>query len=275
MLAVTVAPLPRHRNFLLEPARLRRSKKKSACPCQLRQSVPVFPYMRTKLRLSCSFGVVAMCLLACAKVPTATDPSAKAVQHNPSTSASRGRGVLTREEVAAILGAPVTSMEGAASDMQYRTDTLSLEATVGIETQSDPDQAMAGARKATSMLGGTPEEVPSLGDEAFFGAMSVLYVRKGENIITITPPNFQRIAAMAAYSKVTAAPLGSDEQKKAMEDFQGIEKNDPLKVGLSSADATQGALATVATASRKQGTPDEERGRAVAMALATKVVSKL
>jgi len=177
--------------------------------------------------------------------------------------------------VTAILGAPVTSVEGAATDMQYKTATLSLETAVGIESQEDSEQAMAGARKATGMLGGTPEEVPNLGDEAFFGAMSVLYVRKGDNIITITPPNYQQIAAMAAYNKVASAPLGSEQQKKAMDDFQRVEKNDPLKVGLSSPDAVQGALAVIGASSQKQSTPDEERGRAVALALAAKVVSKL
>jgi hypothetical protein len=216
-----------------------------------------------------------MCLLACGKTPTPTGQSVKMAQQTSHGLQNRARGVLTREEVTAILGAPVTSMEGAATDMEYKTDTLSLETSVGIETQEDSNQAMAGARKATSMLGGAPEEVPNLGDEAFFGAMSVLYVRKGDNIITITPPNFQQIAAMAAYNKVTAAPLGSDEQKKAIQDFQQVEKNDPLQVGLSGADAAQGALATVAAVSRKQGTPDEEHGRAVAVALASKVVSKL
>jgi hypothetical protein len=225
--------------------------------------------------LACSFGVMAICLSGCGKTPSpngqSTNPS-HAVSHSPPI---RGRGVLTREEVTAILGAPVTSMEGGAGDMEYKTDTLSLETSVGIETQEDSDQAMAGARKATSMLGGAPEEVPNLGDEAFFGAMSILYVRKGDNIITITPPNFQQIAAMAAYNKVTAAPLGSEEQKQAMQDFQRVEKNDPLKAGLSGGDATQGALNTVAAVSRKQGTPDEEHGRAVAVALAAKVVSKL
>ena len=60
-----------------------------------------------------------------------------------------------------------------------------------------------------------------------------------------------------------------------MEDFQRVEKNDPLKVGLSSPDAAQGALAVIGAESRKQGTPDEEHGRAVAVALAAKVVSKL
>jgi hypothetical protein len=225
--------------------------------------------------LACSLGVVTVCLLACGKTPTPTGQSPKMAQQASHGSENRGRGVLTREEVTAILGAPVTSMEGAATDIEYKTDTLSLETSVGIETQEDSDQAMAGARKATAMLGGTPEEVPNLGDEAFFGAMSVLYVRKGDNIITITPPNFQQIAAMAAYNKVAAAPLGSEEQRKALQDFERVEKNDPLKAGLSGGDATQGALATVAAVSRKQGTPDEEHSRAVAVALASIVVSKL
>jgi hypothetical protein len=225
--------------------------------------------------LACSLGVMAMCLLACGKTPTPTGQSMRPALEVSRGPQNRGRGVLTREEVTAILGAPVTSMEGAATDMEYKTDTLSLETSVGIETQEDSDQAMAGARKATAMLGGTPEEVPNLGDEAFFGAMSILYVRKGDNIITVTPPNFQQIAAMAAYNKVAAAPLGSEAQKAALQDFQRVEKNDPLKAGLSGGDAAQGALATIAAASRKQGTPDEEHGRAVAVALASKVVSKL
>jgi hypothetical protein len=225
--------------------------------------------------LACSLGVMAMCLLACGKTPVPTGQSTNVAQQVSPGRANRSRGVLTREEVTAILGVPVTSMEGAATDMEYKTDTLSLETSVGIEVQQDSDQAMAGARKATAMLGGAPEEVPNLGDEAFFGAMSVLYVRKGDNVITITPPNFQQIAAMAAYNKVTTAPLGSEEQKKALHDFEQVEKNDPLKVGLSSPDATQGGLATIAAVSRKQGTPDEEHGRAVAVALASKVVSKL
>jgi hypothetical protein len=222
-----------------------------------------------------SLGVMAMCLVACGKTPVPTGQSTNVAQQDSHHPQNRGRGVLTREEVTAILGAPVTSMEGAATDMEYKTDTLSLETTVGIESQEDSDQAMAGARKATAMLGGTPEEVPNLGDEAFFGAMSILYVRKGDNMITITPPNFQQIAAMAAYNKVTAAPLGSEDQLKALNDFERVEKNDPLKVGLSSSDATQGALATIAAVSRKQGTPDAEHGRAIAVALASKVVSKL
>jgi hypothetical protein len=211
-------------------------------------------------------SLVMLCLMACGKAPTAGEHS---------SSGARGRGVLTGDEVAAILGSPVTSVEGAPSDMEYKTATLSLETTIGVEVANDPVQAMGGARKATTMLGGSVEEVPHLGDEAFFGAMSVLYVRKGEHVITISPPNFQQIAAMAAFGKVTDATMGSAEQAKAMQDFVKTEKADPLQAGLKGGDAVQGALATIAATSRKQGTPEEARGRAVALALAAKVLSKL
>ena len=130
----------------------------------------------------------------------------------------RGRGVLTGEEVAAILGSPVTSVEGSATDMEYKTATLALQTTIGIEVQNNRRAMDGGRAKRPRCWAAAPEDVPNLGDEAFFGAMSVLYVRKGDNVITITPPNYQQIAAMAAYGKVTDAKMGSAEQAKAMQD---------------------------------------------------------
>ena len=222
-----------------------------------------------------SLGLLAICLTACGKSPTAMAHAEKSAQHDAASRQEAGRGVLTREEVSAILGQPVTSAEGAATDMAYKTATLSLEATIGVENENDSEESMAGARKATGMLGGTPEDVPHLGDDAFFGAMSVLYVRKGDTVITIQPPNYQQIAAMAAYGKVTEAKMGSPEQAQAMNDFMKTEKHDPLQAGLKSGDDMQGALATIAAVNKKQGTPEEVKGRAVAVALATKVLSKL
>ena len=60
-----------------------------------------------------------------------------------------------------------------------------------------------------------------------------------------------------------------------MQEFMQTEKADPLQAGLKGGDAVQGALATVAAASKKQGTAQETQGRAVALALAAKVLSKL
>ncbi len=226
--------------------------------------------------LSLSLVLIVTCLAACGQAPTGQAHAVSGTQTgNRSNGQSAAHGVLSKEEVAAILGKPVTSVEGAATDMHYRTDVLALEASIDIESEHDPVEAMAGARKATAMLGGTAEDVPKLGDEAFFGAMSFLYVRKGDTFITITPPNLQQVAAMAAYGKVTEAKLGSDEQVKALQDFAHVEQSDPLAAGLKGGDAMQGALNTVAAASKKQGTTLETEARAMAVALAAKVLTKL
>ena len=190
---------------------------------------------------------------------------------------SRGTGtpVLTKEEVGAILGSVVTSVDGRPGDMSYKTAVIGLETTIGVETERDPAMAIDGARKATGMLGGAPEDVPHLGDEAFFGAMSILYVRKGNIVITITPPNLQLVAASAAYGKVTDAQFGSAEQARAMQDLVRVEKTDPLNAGLKGGDDMQGALKVVAAASKKQGTSYETQGRAMGLELAAKVLAKL
>jgi hypothetical protein len=117
--------------------------------------------------------------------------------------------------------------------------------------------------------------VPGLGDEALFGAMSTLYVRKGSDMITIQPPNLQQVAGFQAYAKVRDAKLGSDEQVKAMEALAQTQKGDPLSAGLQGGDATQGALAVIKASSKKQGTQYETDARAMAQALARKLLEKL
>jgi hypothetical protein len=100
-----------------------------------------------------SLVLLAICLTACGKSPTATAHGEKSTQH-PAGRQEAGRGVLTQEEVSAILGQPVTSAEGSATDTAYKTATLGLETTVGVENENDAEASMAGARKATGMLGG-------------------------------------------------------------------------------------------------------------------------
>jgi hypothetical protein len=201
------------------------------------------------------------CLAACGKAP--------------GDAARSAAPLLTKEEVGAILGNTVTSVEGAATDMDYKTAVVGIEVTIGIERENDSQLAMSGARKATGMLGGAPEDVPNLGEEAFFGAMSVLYVRRGDLVITITPPNLQLAAGYAAYDKITEAKLGSPEQLQALKELQAVEKTDPLMVGLKPSDDVQGAMAVINASSKKQGTGYETQARAIGIALATKVLSKL
>lgn len=182
-------------------------------------------------------------------------------------------GVLTKEEVGAILGTPVTSVEGKDKNLTYKTGSIYLEASIEVDDH-DAIGAMVGARKATTMLGGTPEAVPNLGDEAFFGAMSTLYVRKGDSQAIIQAPNYQQEAQSKAMEKVQGAK-GPDETKKAMDELQALTKTDPGQAGLQGGNATQGAMAVVNTASKKQGTEGEAKTRAMAVALATKLMEKL
>ena len=199
-----------------------------------------------------------------------------------SVSRSGGGGatdpILTKEEVGAVLGQPVTSVEGKGGHLKYKTDTMMLEATIELDqkrSEADAVQEMAGARKATGFLGGKAEEIPGLGDEAIFGAMSTLYFRKGSTFVLIQPPNLQQIAGMKAMQKVQQAPLGSDDQVKAMEALKETQKTDPTTAGLQGGDAMQGALATIKASSQKQGTQYETDARAMAQALAAKVLEKL
>ena len=219
------------------------------------------------------------CNKAATGAPGAAPAAASAPRAAPRGGKSDVAALLTKEEVSAILGEPVTEVEATgAQSATYKTAVLQLETSLEVERQDDVADAvesMEGARKATGFLGGKAEDVPGLGDEAIFGAMSTLYVRKGSTFINIQPPNLQMIAGLKAAARVREAPLGSDDQKKALENLVEVQKTDPTSAGLQGGDAMQGALATVKASSQKQGTQYETDSRAMAVALATKVLEKL
>jgi hypothetical protein len=238
----------------------------------------------SKMKVSLAL-TLALCpglfLAGCNKAPSDV-ADASSGRSAPRAGRSGGKGavgaLLTKEEVAAVLGQPVTTIEGKGTHLTYKTDVLQLEAHIELDQQNDVAdavQSMQGARTATGFLGGKPEAVPGLGDEALFGAMSTLYLRKGSTFILIQPPNLQMIAGLKAADKVREAPLGSDEQVKALEALKEVQKTDPMSAGLQSADAMQGALATIKASSQKQGTQYEADARAMALALATKLLEKL
>ena len=219
---------------------------------------------------------LSLVLSACGKSPSeSASPALAGTAGTPDKphNQSGGQPILTKEEVAAVLGHQVIEVEGSGTNRTYKTDVMGLETRIEVEQGQDAAASMAGARTATGLLGGKPEDVPNLGDEAFFGAMSFLYVRKAHSFITIAGPNLQRVAGAAAMSKVLNAPLGSDEQRKAMADLQNVEKKDPLNAGTTG--DMQGALAVVAASSKKQGTTYESEARAMSLALAAKLLAKL
>ena len=222
--------------------------------------------------------VLSLVLSACGKSPS--ESARRALAGTAGTPdkphhQSGGKPILTKEEVAAVLGHPVTEVEGSGTSLTYKTDVIGLETDIEVEEVQDAAGEMDSARTATGLLGGKPEDVPNLGDEAFFGAMSLLYVRKGSSFITITPPNLQMAAGMAALAHVQNAPMGSVEQANAVEDLKKVEKTDPLNAGLSGGSPMQGAVAVVAASSKKQGTTYESDARKMSLALAAKLLAKL
>lgn len=186
--------------------------------------------------------------------------------------------LLSKEEVGAIIGQPVTSVEGKGTNLTYKTGELGFETHIEVEDRDAADavQSMTGARTATGMLGGKPEAVPGLGDEAFFGAMSTLYFRKGNAFVLVQAPNFAMQAQQRAGQKLRSATT-NEERSQAIAELQQVMKGDPISEGMpgKNGDDMQAALAVVKASSKKQGTAYEAQTRAMAVALGTKVVEKL
>jgi hypothetical protein len=187
--------------------------------------------------------------------------------------------LLTKEEVSAVIGVPVTSLEASSkSHVTYKTADPMLEAGLEVERKdgtADAVLAMAGARKATNFLGGTPQPAPGLGDDSFYGAMSTLYVRAGDVVLTISPPNLQQVAQGQAYNKMIAAGTDADANKKAMDELAASMKGDPKVAGNAERDPMKAAVDVIHASSAPQGTEYEAKARMMAAALARKALARL
>ncbi|MEP7132970.1 MAG: hypothetical protein ABI914_07380 [Acidobacteriota bacterium] len=226
---------------------------------------------------------ISLAMVACGgKAPngsTAVSSTGPARQAGRSSGEIDTPALLTKEEVSAIIGAQVTSLESnSKSNVTYKTANPMLEASLEAERRhgvSDAEESMAGARKATNLLGGKPEAVAGLGDDAFFGAMSFLYVRSGDVVLTITPPNLAIVAQADAHNRMMAAPMGGDEQRKAAADLSAAAKNDPLQAGNAERDPMKGAIDAIHASSKPQGTEYETKAREMARAMALKALEKI
>jgi hypothetical protein len=201
-------------------------------------------------------------------------------RHSSGSSGDVRSALLSKEEVGAIIGIPVTSivMSGK-SDASYRTATMGMDSSIEVNRtrdEADAIQNMAAARQVTrSAFGGKAEAVAGIGDEALYGAFNVLYVRKNDVFLIVTPPNLQQAAQMAQYTNMTSQPLGSDGQKKAMEKFQETMKGDPTSASLAKPDAMSGAVDLIHHAASEQGTEYETKARAMARQMAEQVLTKI
>jgi hypothetical protein len=227
-------------------------------------------------------GCLLVTAIACGRAAANKSAPAASTRSGAARPSSSGKidtaSLLTKEEASAVLGVPVTSLESSGdSSVTYKTADPMFEAGLEAERKSDTADAletMAGARKATGYLGGTPQAAAGLGDDAFYGAMSVLYVRSGEVVLTITPPNLRQVAQAQAYKKVTSAG-DADSMKKAMEELTATTKNDPLTAGNSERDPAKAATNVIAASSKPQGDEYETKARAIGAELARKALARL
>jgi hypothetical protein len=229
---------------------------------------------------------VGLALLACllAGIGCGRAASGKVAASDSHSGAHRTSGridataLVTKAEASAIFGVPVTTIEPSGqSSVTYKTADPMFEATLEAERSHSNDDAlltMDGARKATKLLGGAPQTAAGLGDDAFYGAMSVLYVRSGDVVLTIQPPNLLQVAQGQAYNKVVSAQ-DPDATKKAMEELAATTKNDPLQAGSAERDPMKAATDTIAASSKPQGTEYEAKARAMAADLAHKALTRI
>lgn len=209
---------------------------------------------------------------------TADSRSGPAIGHTSSSGRIDAASLLTKDEASAVLGVAVTALERSGNaSVTYKTADPMFEASLEAERKNGTDDAvltMAGARKATTLLGGTPQPVAGLGDDAFYGAMSVLYVRSGDAVLTIMPPNLLQVAQGQAYNKVTSAG-DPESQRKAMEALAATMKGDPLQAGNAERDPMKAATDVVAASSKPQGTEYETKARTMAADLARKALTRI
>lgn len=206
--------------------------------------------------------------------------AAAAAAHHARSHEGSGAPVLTKEEVGEIIGKPVTAIEmSGKADATYKTATDGYEAGIEVERGSDAadaKQSFDAARMVTrKMAGGKGESVPGIGDDALYGAFNVLYVLKNDVVLTITPPNLQQAAQLEAHDKVMSLPMGSDEQRAALEKMTESMKGDPAVNSLSKPDAMSGAVDLIRHSATETGNEYETRSRLMARQLAEKVLSKM
>jgi len=209
-----------------------------------------------------------------------TSSSPVAAQHAATSAGDTGSSILSKEEVGEIIGVPVTSVEmSGESNATYKTATQGFEAGMEVERKNDEAdaiQSIEAARQVTEhVFGGKGAKVAGLGDDAVYGAYNVLYVRKGDVFLTITPPNLQQAAQMKQYSNITSQPLGSESQVKELKKLQEMMKGDPVQGSLAKPDAVSGAVDVIRNAAADRGNEYETKARLMARQMAEKVLAKI
>lgn len=139
---------------------------------------------------------IKLTLIAVCFVPLATIGCGSNAPHGEATvgqSSSQASAVsskrdpcalITKEEIEAALGAPISDVTSDGSDCTYHPAEGSLKGAMVTAEWEEAAAAMTGAKAGIKMVG-LGEAVSGIGDEAVFMPPGVLYARKGDVLITI------------------------------------------------------------------------------------------
>jgi hypothetical protein len=139
---------------------------------------------------------IKLTLIAVCFVPLATIGCGSNAPHGEATvgqSSSQASAVsskrdpcalITKEEIEAALGAPISDVTSDGSDCTYHPAEGSLKGAMVTAEWEEAAAAMTGAKAGIKMVG-LGEAVSGIGDEAVFMPPGVLYARKGDVFITI------------------------------------------------------------------------------------------
>ena len=171
---------------------------------------------------------MALALTACGSQTDGDNTAAPAGAGTAVAATTDPCSLVTNEEVATIIGEPVTGTEKGEGSCTWQTADAQASSVMIELNQSDAAGEMATAKQAAGILkdmggavadqGGAGADVnaalsdsgdtPKIGDEAFFGPNSQLSVLKGGSYIAISPPMMR--SRMSAGNPM----LSSDDKKK-------------------------------------------------------------
>lgn len=176
---------------------------------------------------------LALAAQGCGSEPSGDNAAALQASDNAPAASAAAEGdpcaLVTREEVAAVIGEAVVQAKSDGGACGYETEDA-MASSVKVEvTRTGGAKEMEAAREAAGVLGrlggkmaeGTGAQgqageamaegaaAPGLGDQAFFGANQQLHVLKGDSYLAVSPPTMR--------SRMSGGnPLLSGEQKRAM-----------------------------------------------------------
>ena len=91
---------------------------------------------------------------------------------------------ITDAEIAETINKPVSRHEENGGKCTYYTDDPLLFVTLDVDTE-DAESSWQGVKSGNSLAGAEENKVEGIGEEAFFGARDILYVKDGDIFLSL------------------------------------------------------------------------------------------